>query len=99
MQEIERELQGIRQMHLEAIETLRQSFDLKLEHMEDKVEQLELEVNVLKVLEKQATRRIPPSKAITPLEVAAKKRQRNKIQSNLIAQIDAQNSHKSTCLY
>ena len=39
-------------MHLEAIETLRQSFDLKLEHMEDKVEQLELEVNVLKVLEK-----------------------------------------------
>lgn len=67
MQEVARELQGIRQMHSEAMETQRQSFELKLEHLGDKVEQLELEVNALKASGRQVPRKITPSKVATQL--------------------------------
>lgn len=60
MQEVARELHGIRQMHEGAMEAQRQTFQLELERMGGKVEQLESEVKALKFPGQQLTRETPP---------------------------------------
>lgn len=63
MQEVAREVQVIKRMHEVAMEAQRQSFQLELEHMGGKVQQLELEVKALKGPGQQVARRTP---AVTP---------------------------------
>ena len=67
MQEVACELSGIKQMHEGAMEALRQSFQLELERMGGKVEQLESEVKALKFPGQQLARKILPAKTVAPL--------------------------------
>ena len=66
MQEVARELHVIRQIHEGAMEAQRQSFQLELERMGGKVEQLESEVKALKVRGRQLARKTPLAKAVAP---------------------------------
>ena len=64
MQEVARKLHIIRQMHEATMEAQRQSFQLELERVGEKVEQLQLEVKALRFLGHHLARKIPPAKAI-----------------------------------
>ena len=66
MQEVARELHVIRQMHEGAMEAQRQNFQLELERMGGKVEQLESEVKALKFPGQHLARKTPPAKAVMP---------------------------------
>lgn len=62
MQEVALKLQAITQMFEETIEAQRQSFQIKLKHMGCKIQQLELEVKVLKFLTKHLACKTPMAK-------------------------------------
>ena len=64
MQEVARELHVIREMHEEAMEAQRESFQLELERMGGKVQQLESEVKALKIPAQQLACKTPPAKAV-----------------------------------
>ncbi len=74
MQEVARKLDGIRQMHEGAMEAERQSFQLELERMGGKVEQLESEVKALKFPGQHSTRKTPPAKTVAPSNSDGQKR-------------------------
>ena len=67
MQEVARKLSGIKQMHDRVMEAQKQSFQLELERMGGKVEQLESEVKALKFPGQQLARKILPAKTIAQL--------------------------------
>lgn len=60
------ELHGIRQMHKGAMEAQRQSFQLKLERVGEKVEQLKSEVKALKFSGQRLAHKTLPAKAVAP---------------------------------
>ena len=66
IQEVALGLHVIRQMHEGSMEAQRQSFQLELERMGGKVEQLESEVQALKVSGQQLARNRPLAKAVAP---------------------------------
>ena len=66
MQEVARELHGIRQMHEGAMEAQRQIFQLELERVGGKVEQLESEVKALKLSGQRLAHKTPPAKPVAP---------------------------------
>lgn len=62
MQEVEYEIQIIKQMYKRLIEAERQNFQLELEYMGRKVKQFELKVQVLKVSSQQLKNKMPTAK-------------------------------------
>ena len=59
MQEVGYEIEIIKQTYEGLIEAKKRSFKLELEQMEEKVEQLELEIQILKALYQQSINKIP----------------------------------------
>ena len=66
MQKVACELHVIREMHEGAIEAQKKGFQLELEHMGGKIQQLELKVKVLKIPAQQLACKTPPAKAVAP---------------------------------
>lgn len=67
MQKVAQKLHIIKQIYKEVMEVQRQSFQLKLECMGRKVEELKLKLKTLKVLKSQLACKTTIAKAVAPL--------------------------------
>lgn len=67
MQKAARKLSYIKPMHKKVMEAQRQSFQLELKRIKEKVEWLESEIKTLKFLEQHLARKILPAKTVALL--------------------------------
>ena len=95
MQEVARELHVIREMHEGAMEAQRESFQLELERMGGKVQQLESEVKALKIPAQQLARKTPPAKTVTPSRSDSQE-EREREQTEQAEDQDGSQKHRQT---